>query len=132
MQGILFFAEKLIFKKNTQNSEIYEYGEYKQKKKRISFFRLEEIIKGHSFEQLENIIKGIVYLSSSRKPAERYYVPGNNTRTYVGKNGKYTSEILYDTDVLNYVNDWLYKIAGYRLSDEKGNDKVKSIIIKKE
>lgn len=112
-------------KRNAQNGEIYECN--KGKKKRISFFRVEEVITGNSFEQLENIIKGIVYLSSSRKPAERYYVPGNNTRTYVGKNGKYTSEILYDPDVLDYVNKWLFEIAGYRLSDEKGNDKVKSI-----
>ena len=83
--------------------------------------------KTNPFEKLEDIIKNIVYLSSFRKPPERYYVPENNTRKYVGKNGEYTSEILYDSDVKNDINHWLKEITGYELSSENKNLKVNSI-----
>lgn len=113
--------EKKCKIKNSKN-EIEEIS-------KLSFFRLEEFIAGKPFEQLEDIIKDIVYVSSFRQPPERYYVPENNKRRYVGKNGEYTAEIIYDPDVHNYIDDWLYKIAKYKLSSKNMDTKVNSITL---
>ena len=116
----------LIYEKKCQLSNNENRTEEISK---LSFFRLEEFIAGNPFEQLEEIIKEIVYVSSFRQPPERYYVPENNKRDYVGKNGEYTSEILYDSDIHKYVDYWLGKIAHYKLPKRKHGSKVNSIIL---
>ena len=138
-------SKKLLYTLNyNQKSDLYEVISYvegsskeiilgnidkKDTLKKLSFFRLEDFLAESPFEQIEGIIKNLVYLSSFRVPPERYYVPENNTRIYVGKNGEYTAEILsYDKKVDKNVNDWLKKIAGYKLSEKaQGNEKVNSI-----
>ena len=93
--------------------------------RKISFFKWEEFISGKPFEKLERIIENIVYVSSYRIKPERYYIPENNRREYVGKSGEYTAEILgYDTEAQDKevqikVNEWLDKIAKYKLSLKK-------------
>lgn len=103
-----------------------------QELKKTSFLKLEEFLPETPFNQIQETLRGLIYVSSFRIPPERYYVPENNTRIYVGKNGEHTAEILsYDKEVDNNVNYWLGKIAGYKLSfkDSKkaSNNKVNSI-----
>lgn len=125
----------LRLKNSTQKDEKYEIIQesdnilgvnyYKKETTKISFFKLEDFITGKPFEKLEEVIKNLVYVSSYRTKPERYYTPENNRRRYVGKQGEYTAEILgYDTEVQDKevqkkVNEWLYKIAGYKLSLKK-------------
>lgn len=99
----------------------------KQEVKKISFFRLEEFLAEEPFKQIEEILKNLVYVSSFRIQPERVFIPEQNRRDYVGKNGEYTAEILYDNDIKKDINIWLKEIAGYELSEDNGNDKVKSI-----
>lgn len=80
------------------------------------------------FDYIEDTIKRLIYISSFRNPPERYYVPEDNRRTYVGKNGEYTAEILKnDSTVYKSVNFWLKRIAGYELSLKTKNKKVDSV-----
>ena len=118
-----------------KNNEIYEienlneeiFGSFDNIKeiKKFSFFKFEELLQNNPFEQVEETIKDIIYVSSFRKPPERYYVPENNTRRYVGKNGEHTAEILYDSEVNKDINKWLKKIAGYELVDKNTNKNAK-------
>lgn len=89
----------------------------------INIFTSNGIYGKEIFDPIENIIKNIVYVSSYRTKPDRYYIPENNRRKYVGKNGEYTSEILgYDNEVIKNVNKWLEKIAGYKLSLKKDSN----------
>ena len=99
----------------------------KQELKKISFFRLEEFLVEEPFKQIEEILQNLVYVSSFRIQPERVFIPEQNRRDYVGKNGEYTAEILYDKELKKHINYWLKEIAGYELSEDNGNDKVKSI-----
>ena len=99
----------------------------KQELKKISFFRLEEFLMEEPFKQIEEILQNLVYVSSFRIQPERVFIPEQNRRDYVGKNGEYTAEILYDKELKKHINYWLKEIAGYELSEDNGNDKVKSI-----
>ena len=99
----------------------------KQELKKISFFRLEEFLVEEPFKQIEEILQNLVYVSSFRIQPERVFIPEQNRRDYVGKNGEYTAEILYDKELKKNINYWLKEIAGYELSEDNGNDKVKSI-----
>ena len=99
----------------------------KQELKKISFFRLEEFLMEEPFKQIEEILQNLVYVSSFRIQPERVFIPEQNRRDYVGKNGEYTAEILYDKEIKKNINYWLKEIAGYELSEDNGNDKVKSI-----
>lgn len=109
------------FKDDISIEEIYLGDDCKKQiVERISFFKLEEFLANSPFEHIENIIKNLIYVSSFRTQPERYYVPENNRRIYVGKNGEFTAEILgYDTEVNANVNSWLNRIAGYKLSLKK-------------
>lgn len=99
----------------------------KQEVEKISFFRFEEFLSEDPFKQIEETINNLIYVSSFRTQPERYYVPENNRRVYVGKNGEYTAEILgYDKKVSKYVDEWLEKIAGYNLVINK-EDVVNSV-----
>jgi predicted ATPase len=94
----------------------------KQEVEKISFFRFEEFLSEEPFKQVEGIFNNLIYVSSFRTQPERYFVPENNRRVYVGKNGEYTAEILgYDEKVSQYVDEWLKKIAGYNLVINKDN-----------
>ena len=99
----------------------------KHELKKISFFRLEEFLMEEPFKQIEEILQNLVYVSSFRIQPERVFIPEQNRRDYVGKNGEYTAEILYDKEIKKNINYWLKEIAGYELSEDNGNDKVKSI-----
>ena len=99
----------------------------KQELKKISFFRLEEFLVEEPFKKIEEILQNLVYVSSFRIQPERVFIPEQNRRDYVGKNGEYTAEILYDKELKKHINYWLKEIAGYELSEDNGNDKVKSI-----
>lgn len=99
----------------------------KHELKKISFFRLEEFLVEEPFKQIEEILQNLVYVSSFRIQPERVFIPEQNRRDYVGKNGEYTAEILYDKELKKNINYWLKEIAGYELSEDNGNDKVKSI-----
>lgn len=109
-KNVLYNVEKQI--DNFKDVEEYE---------KISYFTLDDYCgKNYQFEHLEQIIKDIIYVSSYRTPPERYYLPENNRRIYVGKTGEYTAEILsYDSKVNENVNIWLDKIAGYKLTLKK-------------
>ncbi|MEE3349645.1 MAG: AAA family ATPase [Candidatus Gastranaerophilaceae bacterium] len=99
----------------------------KQEVEKISFFRFEEFLYEDLFKQIEETINNLIYVSSFRTQPERYYVPENNRRIYVGKNGEYTAEILgYDKKVSKYVDEWLKEIAGYNLVINK-DDVVNSV-----
>lgn len=99
----------------------------KHELKKISFFRLEEFLVEEPFKRIEEILQNLVYVSSFRIQPERVFIPEQNRRDYVGKNGEYTAEILYDKELKKHINYWLKEIAGYELSEDNGNDKVKSI-----
>lgn len=123
------------FKDDIINNEIFlgDTNEIEETNK-TSFFKFEEFLTENPFEQIEEAIRNIIYVSSFRKSPERYYIPDDNTRKYVGKCGEYTAGILsYDDDKIDEnVNYWLHKIAGYKLASEKNNDDVNSVTLNDE
>lgn len=117
-------SKNVLYDVEKQTDNLKQKEEYEK----ISYFTFNSYYGENSqFEHLEQIIKDIIYVSSYRTPPERYYLPENNRRIYVGKNGEYTAEILgYDSKVNENVNIWLDKIAGYKLSLKK-NGTVNSV-----
>ena len=124
--------QKLICTLKYTENNLYEItdadGNDLGKSEKISFFSVNGSL-SDIFRKLEDSLKSIVYVSSYRKQPKRYYVPENNRRIYVGKNGEFTAEILgYDNDVLNDVNHWLDRIAKYKLDVNK-DEKVSSVTL---
>jgi len=89
---------------------------------KTSFFKIGKDNQKNIFDRIEDILKSIVYVSSYRIPPKRFDDPKKNARKNVGKNGEYTAEILgFDADVRVYVNKWLDKILGYKLTTKKSH-----------